>query len=569
MNLLPQPRSVVPGDGRVSWREPTLVKDPSLPPEGYRLDVSADGVRLAAADDAGAFYGRATLAQLRRAHDGELPECQIEDWPDVAVRGVMLDVSRDKVPSMQTLEQLIDRLASWKINQVQLYMEHTFAYRDHRDVWADASPFTVEEIHFLDAFCRDRCVELVPNQNCLGHMGRWLKHGRYRSLALFPDGWTERGRWRAPTTLDPAKPASLALVRELLSELLPNFTSRRAHVGLDEPFEMPPERLDDYGAWVTSLRGLPELEGREMLMWGDILADRPALIGALPDDVTVCEWGYEDWHPFEARIRPLADAGRRFWVCPGTSSWLTILGRTTNMVGNCRAAAEAGHAHGASGFLTTDWGDMGHLQYLPVSEPGFAYGAALSWCLDTNRDLDLAVALDVHCFEDPAGEVGAALLAMGDAYGGVVPKMWNMSALAMHLYFPQLQLGRTFTEGLTTDDLLGVEQTLAEAVEALGRARPGRTDAALVLEELQAGAALVALLCRDARARLDVDGWLASVPEDRRRQLAAELEPLIESHRRLWLTRNRPGGLDDSLAWLEHLRQCYLTGVTDRTWGGW
>src|SRR5207248_5775514 len=352
---------------------------------------------------------------------------------------------------------------------------------------------------------------------------------RYRDLALFPDGWTERGRRRAPTTIDPTKPGSLALVRELLAELLPNFTSRRVHVGLDEPFEMPPERVDDYGAWVTTLRGLPELDGRSMLIWGDILADHPDLIAALPDDVTVCEWGYEDWHPFDARTRQLADAGRPFWVCPGTSSWLTILGRTTNMIGNCRAAADAARAHGATGFLNTDWGDMGHLQYLPISEPGFAYGAALSWCLDANRDIDLAGALDAHAFDDRAGEVGAALLALGDAYRGVVPKMWNMSMLTMHLYWPQLQLGRTFSDGLSIDDLLGVEQGLADAVDRLGRAKPGRADGALVLDELRAGAALVSLMCRDARLRLEGDGWLASIPEARRRDLADELDTLIDA----------------------------------------
>jgi hypothetical protein len=543
--------------------------DPSLPAEGYRLTVGPDDVRLTAADDAGVFYGRATLAQLRTLHGGELALCEIEDWPDLPVRGVMLDVSRDKVPTMRTLEDLIDRLASWKVNEVHLYMEHTFAYDGHREVWADASPFTADEIRFLDQFCRDRHVELVPNQNCLGHMGRWLKHDRYRDLAMFPDGWTERGRWRAPTTIDPAKPGSLALVRELLGELLPNFTSRRVHVGLDEPFEMPAERLDEYGAWVTTLRKLDELDGREMLMWGDILATKPALIADLPSDVTVCEWGYEDWHPFDARLRPLADAGQQFWVCPGTSSWLTILGRTANMVGNCRAAAEAARAHGASGLLNTDWGDMGHLQYLPVSEPGFAYGAAVSWCLDTNRDLDLAAALDAHAFDDPAGELGAALLALGDAYLGVVPKIWNMSVLVMHLYWPQLQLGRTFSDGLTVEDLLGVEQTLADAVNRLAQARPRRADGTLVVDELRAGAALVSLLCRDARARLEADGWLASVPEARRLELAADLDPMIETHRRLWLARNRPGGLDDSLAWLEHLQECYRTGTTDRAWGGW
>jgi hexosaminidase len=239
------------------------------------------------------------------------------------------------------------------------------------------------------------------------------------------------------------------------------------------------------------------------------------------------------------------------------------------MRGNCIVAAEAARAHGATGFLNTDWGDMGHLQYLPVSEPGFAYGAATSWCLDTNRNIDLAAALDAHCFGDPSGELGVALLDLGDAYLGVVPKIWNMSVLTMHLYWPQLQLGRTFSEGLTIDDLLGVEATLTNAVGRLGKAEPKRPDGALVLDELRAGAALVSLMCRDARLRLEGDGWLSSISESRRRELADELEGLIGTHHRLWLSRNRPGGLDDSLAWLEHLRDCYRTGTTDRAWGGW
>jgi hypothetical protein len=55
----------------------------------------------------------------------------------------------------------------------------------------------------------------------------------------------------------------------------------------------------------------------------------------------------------------------------------------------------------------------------------------------------------------------------------------------------------------------------------------------------------------------------------RRERFAAALAPLIDTHRNLWLARNRPGGLDDSCAWLENLRHAYRTGVTDRRWGGW
>src|SRR6516162_7454869 len=127
MNLLPRPRSVVLDDrGAAAGERVDLGIDPTLPPQGYRLELTTSGTFLASADDAGRFYGEATLTQLRRLReDGSLPTGVIEDWPDLAIRGVMLDVSRDKVPTMPTLTALIDRLAGWKINQLQLYMEHT------------------------------------------------------------------------------------------------------------------------------------------------------------------------------------------------------------------------------------------------------------------------------------------------------------------------------------------------------------------------------------------------------------------------------------------------------------
>lgn len=568
MNLLPVPRHLDLGERTVDSSEPSVqIGARGLPPEGYAITIDADGtVMIEAADPAGLFYAHATLAQLERLHGGSLPVGEVRDWPDLPIRAVMLDIARDKVPTMETLFALIDRLAAWKVNQIQLYSEHTFAYADHETVWRDASPMTAEEIRAVDEYCRLRHIELVPNQNCLGHMGRWLAHDEYRHLAMAP---TPDQPDRAPTTIEPTNPESLALVRSLLGELLPSFSHHRfVNVGLDEPWELPPERIGDYLEWVRVLRALPELDGCEMLIWSDVLAGDPDHLKALPDGVTVCEWFYDAGHAFDARAATYAETGTPFWTAPGTSSWLTILGRVTNMRTNNCEAVDAAVAHGGGGVLNTDWGDNGHLQYLPISEPGLAYGAAVAWCAATNRDLDLGAALSMHCYEDPTGVLGRTLVTLGDLYLGITPKMINVSALVLPLYWPQLVAGRWPLKGARADEYAAVEERLAECRAALGDARPERADGALVLDELRNAIALVAVLSRDGRLRTEGDGTLGSISAGERTRLESDLRPVIAEHERLWLARNRPGGLPDSLAWLDHLARCYETGEPDFTWNG-
>jgi hexosaminidase len=349
---------------------------------------------------------------------------------------------------------------------------------------------------------------------------------------------------------------------------LPLFTSRRVHVGLDEAWELPAGRIDDFLAWATTLRGLPELDDREMLMWGDMLAGQADLLARLPSGVTVCEWGYDDWHPFEERCAALAVAGVPFWVAPGTSSWMSILGRVTNARNTCERAAAAALAHGAVGYLNTDWGDLGHLQQPVISEPGFAYGAAVSWCLESNADLDLAAALSTHVFHDPTGGMAAAVLSLGDAHRLVTPQFPNMSTLVMNLYYPQLPVGRGLTKGLTAAELPEVERCLEQARTAVSGSKPDRSDAQRLRDEVTFGIDLVNLLLRDARARLEVDGFLESVPTHVRASLGTDLDALTERYRSLWLANNRPGGLEDSVHWLANLRHAYSTGRPDPEWGG-
>ena len=560
MNLLPVPRRTSMLARLVADSTPVHVDDSSVPKQGYQIRISDDGVRVAASDAAGHFYAERTVLQLRRLNDGLLPVGEIDDHPDLPVRAVMLDVSRDKVPTLDTLCSLIDRLAEWKINEVQLYIEHTFAYADHEVVWRDASPYTPADIAELDTFCRDRFIELVPQQNCLGHMERWLRHAPYSRLAASPEGWVDpTGFRRPPTTINPLAPESLDLVRGLLAELLGAFSSRTVHVGLDEPWELGPDRFSDYLSFVQRLRAVPELSGRQVLMWGDIVAYHPDRMGEVPAETTVCEWGYEADHPFDDRLSALADAGIPSWVCPGTSSWNSVLGRITNARENITRAAAAAAEFGSNAMLNTDWGDNGHLQHLPISEAGFALGAAMAWCRQSNEDLDLAAALNSHCFDDKTGLLGGALVALGDAHRVVGTQIPNNSILCVPLLYPFARLGHGPTAGLTVDDLARAESVIGEAVDDLRNAKPARADGSQVVKELAASADLVLLMCDDARARLTTtdDGRIRSVPAPMRADLAARLAPMLDRHGELWLARNRAGGLPESLEMLRRVERGY------------
>jgi hexosaminidase len=557
--LLPRPRHLALGHGSIDSVEASsieVVNATGLRPEGYRLAIDDDGVHAEAADPAGAAHVRRTLSQLRMS-DGRWPHVRVEDHPDFAVRGVMLDVSRDKVPNLATLLALVDQLASWKYNHLQLYVEHTFTHRGHEEVWRDASPFTPDEIATIDRHCRERHVELVPNQNLLGHMERFLVHPSYRRMAIDPEGFQWLGFLpRTPSTLDPRRDDAFELVSGLVDgwvDALPE--AARFHIGLDEPWELGDELLPDYSAWLARLRALPALEGREALVWGDILAGHPELLASVPEGVTVCEWGYEADHPWAERLGRLADVGLSRWVCPGTSSWDSLLGRTTNMIGNIGGAVDAALADGSiDSMLLTDWGDWGHLQYQPASLPGFAWGAAQSWCRDTNRDLDLATALDAHAAEATGPGWGAALMGLGDAHLGWAFQVPNIAVCFLHLWMTQLPVSRA-------------DRSHADAVREAMRAAMRLGD---VGDELRTSVDLADLLLDDAVARTGTDdGMLASVPDGIRRPLADRMDAVIDAHRAHWLARNRPGGLDDSVAWLARVRDAYRTGEVDPEWLNW
>ncbi len=526
----------------------------NAPSQGYRLRIDSSGAKLEAPGEAGLFYGLQTLLQLLRQTGARVPELTVRDTPDFSNRGYMLDVSRCKVPRRDTLYALVDRLAEWKFNQLQLYIEHTFAFSGHEVVWGDASPFTAEEILELDAYCRDRYIELVPNLNSFGHLERWLRHPEYYHLAESPGGFIDPWNKKRPfgSTLKPNED-SLAFLDSLYREYLPNFSSRHFNIGCDETWELGQgwsrPLVEEKGTgrvyldFLLKIHRLAETHGRDVQFWGDIVLKQPGFVAELPKSITGMIWGYEADHPYEDNCRSFHEAGVPFYVVPGTSSWKTLTGRVDNCLGAIRSAAVNGLHFGATGLLVTEWGDAGHHQFPAIGLPAITYAAAAAWCVKSNRDLPLAEAMDRHVFGGAAAGLAAPLLELGKTYL-IAGKQLPQSTLFHHLLFTRKEEIQEVLEGVTEAHLNACLTRLDELAGAFRNAYPQCDDGSLLLEE-------IALNVRMARhgVRRGLAHLSSGSPDWR--ELHRDLREIIGAFEKLWLARARPGGLHESSG---HLR---------------
>lgn len=562
--LFPAPREVRSFDPALEVLDaPELRPDPSLPAQGYELVLDAEGARLAHADEAGRRYGLSTLEQLRRA-DGSLPGVHVLDAPDVPVRGYLLDVSRDRVPTRAALERLVEVLATCRYNHLQLYVEHTFAYRDHRSVWADASPITHEDLEWLDQRCADAGIELAANQNCFGHLAPWLARPEYRDRAECPDGFELLPGVRMPPAVLEPTARNAELVVSLAREQLSCLRGSTVNVGCDETFELGRGRSRErvaqvglgtvYGEHLRRIVGPLLDDGASVQFWGDVVANHPSVLEHLPEgDLTPLVWNYEgpDAPPvrlpapldevlasigidltaptdFGSILEPFTRTGRPFWVAPGTSTWNSVVGRLPNATANLLDAATAAVATGAVGYLVTDWGDNGHHQPPAVSLPPIAYGGAVSWCAATNHDLDLAGVVDAHLVDDPTGTIGSVLERIGSVGAATGMTARNASPL-FHALVPSAVL--MVTGSADRDAVRGVVADLERARGDLARARPAAGDGLVEQLDVAIGLALVG-------AQRLLDPAAAST----------ELADLVRRYRSAWLASSRPGGLDASAA---------------------
>ena len=566
LNLLPYPRSLKTFRGTFTLpnQKPLaaikVVRTNSAPkhPEGYALTISKTGIEISSHETGGLRAAAATLRQLLREYGRRLPCLRIRDWPDFPRRGVMLDISRGRVPKLETLLDLAEKLADFKINELQLYTEHTFAYKKYKAVWQNWGALTAKEIQILDARCRELGIDLVPNQNSFGHLRYFLADPRLKKLGELSAPYEAETKdfLRRPTTLAPNHPGTLPFVRGLYDELLPNFSSQYFNIGGDETWDLgkgQSKKMCDgkgksrvYLDFIKKLHREVSARKKTMMFWGDIILKQPALIRELPKKIIALNWGYEAAHPFEKEAAQFAQAKIPFYVCPGTSTWQTMIGKHDNAFANLRAAAKAGKKLGALGYLNTDWGDGGHPQPLAVSWPLFAAGAALAWNSGAWDEKILATVLNRDVFEDAADKMAQAGLKLGLAHRKLGVKALNETPLGTVIAAPRPEALELFCRnGLKwfatiPDKKIRAAQKEIEAQRGiLTGAKPRTISGEILLNELDMAARMAVQSCKFMLWQQAVASKKTAEAQRCARQGVRDLQQLERDFKEYWPRRNK------------------------------
>ena len=302
-----------------------------------------------------------------------------------------MDATRGRVPTLAWLKQWADKLCLYKYNQLQLYIEHTFAFDGMSETWRGSSPLTPADILEFDQYCASLGIELVPSVSTFGHQYVAMRTQELRELGEFPEdadrpfSFIERMRHH---TLNVADDRAFAFSTQLVDSYLQLFRTKRFNICADETFDLGKGKSKQeaqrvgvatlYATYVGKLCEHLSQQGHEPMFWGDIAIEMPEILETLPNNVTLLNWQYEP-KATDEKIQLVAKAGAKQIVCPAVWGWNALLPRVDDAWNNIARIARYGRDCGAEGMLVTDWGDFGHVNDPRMAVPGMIFGAQYAW----------------------------------------------------------------------------------------------------------------------------------------------------------------------------------------------
>jgi hypothetical protein len=350
--------------------------------ESYSLTVTPQGATIRARSSAGLYYGVQTMLQMVEGAGSQalLPAAEIRDWPALAYRGFMMDLSHGQLLRVKEIEQQIDLLARYKANQYYFYSEASIELEGYSLVTAGGR-YTQDEVRHVIEYARRRHVDVVPCLELYGHLHDLFRVEKFAGLALPRYGGE----------FDPRNPQILTVLDDLVEQTTKLFPSPWYHVGFDEPWALgkigAEPGSDPFQKYIETLRhvaGQAQKYQKRLLFWADMLSGarifskHPELIGQLPKGSIAAPWVYNDRTDYEPYVEPLAKMNVPTVVAPGVWNWNEVFPDYHRTLANINGLLATGKKYRTLGILNTGWADSAQTIYR-LSRPGLALGAVAGW----------------------------------------------------------------------------------------------------------------------------------------------------------------------------------------------
>ncbi len=309
--------------------------------------------------------------------------------------GVMLDCSRNAVPTVESLKKFVDYLAFMGYNQLQLYTEDTYEIEDEPYFGHLRGRYTREELTELDLYCKSYDIELVPCVQTLAHLNQAFKWNRFKRINDIDD------------ILLVDEPETYEFIEKIFTQLEKTFSSRKVHIGMDEAHNVGRGKfLDRHGYENISdimLRHLSKVveiahaHGFEPMMWSDMFFrlaygtyyvphDAPMIdekiTSLVPEGLRLVYWNYysgdkadyddmiDRHHCFKKNETVFAGGIWKWYGFAPLNEWSEVA--TTAGFASCREK-------GVNNVFLTMWGDDGAECSPFALIPGLCFASDLAY----------------------------------------------------------------------------------------------------------------------------------------------------------------------------------------------
>lgn len=184
---------------------------------GIKISKSADSYTIRFQRACELFRGLGLAA----AHSEVHAESISQNMPFQTL-GIMYDCSRNSVPTITTIKQILTRMALMGYNALMLYTEDTYTVTSRPEFGHYRGRYSHAEIKEIDDFAYNLGIELIPCIQTLAHLERFL-------------------RWQSTENIQDNKYILLSensdvynLIEEMISSISSCVRSNRIHLGLDE-----------------------------------------------------------------------------------------------------------------------------------------------------------------------------------------------------------------------------------------------------------------------------------------------------------------------------------------------